>query len=125
METAFISGHIDLSQKEFTSYYKDKIDESIELEHNFVMGNASVCDTMAHSYLKLKGVDDDRITVGKRADFPSCNKRDTYLTLISTYDIAYVRSPEEVKKRLGDKYNPKRISSTQQNLNRRKKLKII
>lgn len=44
------------------------------------------------------------------------------MTLVSDLDIAYVRSPEEQKKRLearGIEYNPNRKSGTEKNLLRR------
>ena len=55
--------------------------------------------------------------------FPSYNQRDAAMTRASTYDIAWVRTEtvEEAKMRYGSKFNPKRISATQANLNRRRK----
>lgn len=43
-------------------------------------------------------------------------------TYVSDIDIAYVRSEYESRLLYGDKFNPKRISGTQQNINRRNKM---
>jgi hypothetical protein len=120
MEIAFVSGHLDLSYDDFITHYSKKIDIAIEKNHNFVMGNARGCDTYAYRSCKLKGVSDNKITIVKRESYESARKRDEYLTLISTYNIAYICPDEETKKLLGNKYNSKYISGTQQNINHRK-----
>ena len=145
IKCAFISGHIDLSLIEFNQYYKKKIDNAIELGHHFVIGDAKGADSLAQSYLndlcnnKSSDMTKDRVIIyhmftkpmnnkGKYkdiCDFKSQNQKDKAMTLNSDYDIAYVRSPEITKRILeakGIKYDPKRKSGTQRNLDRRDKL---
>ena len=57
-----------------------------------------------------------------KGGFKSHNQKDKTMTINSSYDIAYVRSPEITKRMLGSKYDPKRKSGTQRNIERRAKL---
>lgn len=54
-----------------------------------------------------------------KGGYTSDKFRDEAMTLNSDFDIAFPEDVEDVKKRLGQKFNPKHISGTQQNLNRR------
>ena len=136
---AFISGHIDLTQKEFDQYYKNKIDEAIKKKHSFVIGDGHGADALAQEYL-INLIPKEKVEVYHMFDkplvnknnyemvggFKNHNKKDTAMTLDSDYDIAYVRSVELTKIMLEKKgivYNPKRKSGTQRNLDRREKLK--
>lgn len=137
--TAFISGHTDLSEEEFIQHYIPQLDSAIENKCQFVVGNARGADQLALNYLREKKVDPSVITLychptpeknkfihfGIRIvdGFPSYNQRDIAMTRASTYDIAWVRkeTPEESKIRYGADFNPKRISATQANVNRRQK----
>lgn len=142
MTRYFISGHIDLSQEEFDTFYKDKIIEAAKDDKSsFIMGSAPGADYMAQELLlnifKDTPENINRITVVHRGDSPekiadnriqtiggfkSHDQKDAFMTHNSDIDIAYVRSAEESKKLYGEKYNPTRISGTQKNLNRRKNL---
>lgn len=139
MRVAFISGHIDLTEDEFNRYYKDRIDRALDEGHSFVVGDAKGADTMSQEYIyKNDSTADVTVyhmfksplnnagfkTIG---EFSSHNKKDTAMTLNSDYDIAYVRPPDVIGKMLemrGIKYNPKRKSGTQRNLDRRIKLGV-
>jgi hypothetical protein len=138
----FISGHIDLSQEQFDKFYKDRILKAIASNGTFVMGSAPGADYMAQQFLyesfKHDPTELDRMIVYHRGDnpetqlidsriktiggFKSHNAKDTAMTKASDMDIAYVRSYDESKILYGEKFNPHRISGTQQNLNRREKI---
>ena len=55
--------------------------------------------------------------------FTSYTDRDKNMTLNSDYDIAWIRSKEESQKLYGDKFDSKRKSGTELNLERRNKLR--
>lgn len=103
---AYISGHLDLTLKEFTTHYVPKLDEALERGDSFVVGDARGCDDMAQGYLAIHT---DRIkvyhmfkkprncksgleTVG---GFKSDAERDAAMTYVSDYDIAWVRPGNE------------------------------
>jgi len=137
-KTAFISGHVDIDNDTFLLYYKEKIDKAIRNGDNFILGNALGIDTFALEYL-LKNIEKDRITIYYYSKFPiekyekmdviikkgftSYTDRDKNMTLNSDYDIAWVRSKEESQKLYGDKFDFKRKSGTELNLERRNKLR--
>jgi hypothetical protein len=120
--TAFVSGHIKISQEEFDTHYIPLLDKAIEQGHKFVIGDANGVDAMAQKYLEQKGVTD--ITVYHMFTSPrntvACAKlvggfinddsRDSTMTQFSTYDIAWVRKGKEK-------------SGTQKNLDRREEKK--
>lgn len=130
MSTAFISGHTDLSQEEFETHYRTRIDEALSSNHAFVIGDARGADSMALQYLSGKTT---RVTIyhigeaprvtcpGSKASggFTSHKAKDAAMTAHSTYDILWVRSAEEQRQRLGAAYDPKRLSGTEQNRRRR------
>lgn len=119
MKTAFISGHLDLTEKEFQEHYVPKIDLAIEENHHFIMGDAKGADSMAMNYLYQKSLS-ERVTVyhmftsprnyvegaWKRGGYKTDSERDTAMTAFSNYDIAWVRIGREK-------------SGTQKNLDRR------
>ena len=139
---AFISGHLDLTETQFKEHYVSKIDKAIEAGHDFVLGSAGGADSMALDYLLNHCPDTKRITIYVHSrnkklqqeivnrvtklgiksvcEFKSDTHRDEACTQASTYDIAWVRPKEETAKLLGDKYDPNRLSGTEQNLMRRK-----
>jgi hypothetical protein len=134
----FISGHIDVDEEFFNLHYKEKIDEAINNNGNFIIGDAVGIDRFAQIYLydKLKN-EQHRLTIYHMFDkprflinnnikciggFKSDNDRDKAMTLNSDIDIAYVRTNEECKILYGDKYDPKRKNGTLKNIERRKKL---
>ena len=48
----FISGHRDLTDKEFDEFYKNKINEHITLNNTFIICDFKGTDTKAQDYLK-------------------------------------------------------------------------
>ena len=137
MTIYFISGHTDLTQEQFDLHYRQKIiDATSDPKSQFVIGDAPGVDFMAQKLLlSILGTDVfNRVNVYYRGDkpymlvdpliktiggFKSHDDKDRQMTLDSNIDIAYVRSIEESKKIYGDKYNSKRKSGTQKNLERR------
>lgn len=134
-KTYFISGHIDLTEDEFREHYEPHLKGLVQDTNNlFITGDAQGADEMAVRWLLSQGVSPKRITIVHKFDtprfdvgvhtvgpFPSHSKKDAYMTHHSDFDIAHVRSPEITKLMLGEKYDPKRISGTQANINRRQK----
>ena len=131
MITYFISGHIDLEDVEFEKHYRQKIDIALSIGASFVVGDARGTDSMAQQYLnqkteKVKVYHLYKQPLHNYGKFPTCggfqnhSKKDAAMTDASVADIAWVRSPQTVRKRLGDKYDPKRKSGTEKNLLRRK-----
>ena len=130
----FISGHTDLSIKEFNSIYVPLIDKEIEKGSKFVVGDAPGVDIMAIEYLYNKGVNNvviyhigdsprlgelaDKITYSHIGGFTSHKAKDTAMTLASGHDIAYSRTLEQQKALYGEKYRH-RLSGTEQNIRRR------
>jgi hypothetical protein len=144
-QTAFISGHVDLSSEEFKENYVKEIDIAIASGDKFVVGCAKGGDTMGLEYLLECKVDPTRITIflferyssdetckekynklypeiALKYGYKSYSTRDAAMTNSSDYDIAWVRSEAECKKKYGDKYRP-RVSGTEQNLIRRRLVK--
>jgi len=111
MKTAFISGHIVISQKEFDEYYIDRITKAVMEKHQFVVGDANGADTMAQFLLKKLSntVPDLKVTVYHMFDSPrnnvgnfptaggftSDNERDSEMTRMSDYDIVWIRPLRE------------------------------
>ena len=116
MKTYFISGHRNITDKEFNEHYVPLLDESIKAGGKYVVGDCVGVDNLAQIYLKEKGITD--ITVYHMFDeprygnglktkggFKSDFERDFEMTKDSDVDIAWVRAKR---------------SGTQQNLDRRK-----
>jgi len=108
----FISGHRDITQAEFDEYYKTAIDKVIMLYDNceFVVGDYHGVDIMAQQYLKIKDIENKRITVYHMFDKPrnlatsefnikggykSDEERDAAMTNASDFDIAWFRKGKE------------------------------
>lgn len=126
MKTAFISGHLDLTQEEFDEHYKNRITSAFIIGHNFVVGDARGCDSMAQQLLATIALN-NIVTVyhmydaprnfictpvlpfDKVGGFTSDKERDEAMTEDSDYDIAWVREG-------------RKNSGTAQNLKRRAKL---
>lgn len=141
-QTAFISGHTQITEEEFEAHYRGKLDEAIRQGHRFVAGDAPGVDTGAVRYLLMRGVPPQDITVYtyRKTDpvqelakvgitqvtimpgpWSSYTQRDAQMTEDSDYDIAWVRSVEESRIMYGAKFDPKRKSGTERNLVRRAK----
>jgi hypothetical protein len=142
MTVYFVSGHCNLTEDEFNTYYKNKLDQAIceSNENKFVIGNSEGADTMALEYL-LERIYPHLITIYYKKSknsksieyylglgvnlyegFTSYSKRDGRLTEVSDIDIAWVRPTEEtieLLKKNGEVYNKNRISGTELNLRRR------
>ncbi len=125
--TYFISGHRNITQKEFDENYVPALKKALEnKDAYFVVGDYYGVDIMAQNYLvDILGVDPRRITVyhmlvaprnknpkiqNTKGGFTSDSGRDEQMTKDSDYDIAFVR-------------DPKKISGTAENILRRNKLK--
>lgn len=139
-KTYFISGHLDLTTEEFEKYYISKIDEALKNNSKFVIGNANGADLMAQKYIVSKGFADN-ITIYHRSQdnfnlnglktitgFKRHPEKDEAMTSNSDEDILWIRPmtneyKEKMKQELKEKYDPNRISGTEQNLLRRLKIK--
>jgi hypothetical protein len=109
-KTAFVSGHLDLTDEEFQQHYADKISEACNLGHRIVVGDAGGCDLIAQKFLyHVPSEFCDHITVYHMFDHPRNNpcgystiggfqsdgERDEAMTEASDYDIAWVRPGRE------------------------------
>ncbi len=118
--TNFISGHLDLSKKEFEEHYKPAIDEALKRGESFLVGDARGADTLAQNYLfgKTTAVIVYHMFTSPRNNagfttlggFQSDGARDEQMTIDSDNDIAWIRSGRE-------------SSGTQKNINRRVKIR--
>jgi len=101
---AFISGHRDLTGKEFIHHYQKELDRAINDGCCFVVGDAPGADVMAQRYLKRMGVEPSRVTVYHLGILPRnnvgfCSKggftfhseKDAAMTAASGFDIAWAR----------------------------------
>ncbi len=100
----FISGHVDLEDEEFLRYYQPQIDQALEMEASFVLGDARGADGMAQKYLATRT---KKVTIyhlyerplynhgnfSTIGDFKSHAEKDAAMTNASSEDIAWVRSP--------------------------------
>ena len=136
---AFVSGHRDIDQQEFSAHYHYQLNTAAARGDVFVVGNAEGADTLAVRYLldELK-LEPSRITihiygshpcefrtrgVNIRNDrHPSATARDAFMTSCSEYDIAWVRPEEACRLKYGKKYYPGRATGTGNNLVRRVEL---
>ena len=107
MKTAFISGHLSVTEAEFEEHYQVIIEVAIMSGHHFVVGDAPGADTLAQKYL-AKRVSKERVTVyhayptprnnvgfNTKGNYPSQNAKDKAMTQASDYDIAWVRPGRE------------------------------
>lgn len=121
-KTYFISGHRNITEKEF-EVYKKKIDEVLEHTPDalFVVGDYYGVDIMSQNYLIERNVNPINITVYHMfteprninpnivnviGGFETDEERDAAMTSVSKHDIAFVRNHTE-------------LSGTAQNLLRR------
>jgi len=106
--TAFISGHLDLTQEEFRVHYSGKILDAIDQGHDFCVGDAHGTDALAQIFIEHHRKD-NKLYVAHMFDSPrntvpsailmdgytSDEQRDTSMTMYSDYDIAWVRQGRE------------------------------
>ena len=101
----FVSGHRDVTEDEFWDKYVPKISLALEEECRFVVGDYQGVDAMAQVFLKMSGAN---VTVYHMFDLPRNNlgfpteggfendeDRDAAMTVISDFDIAWVRDGKE------------------------------
>lgn len=125
--TYFISGHRNITEKEFKDNYAPAIMRAAAEDHStFVIGDYYGVDIMAQNYLvDILHINPDRITVyhmfeaprnknpkitKTKGGFTTDSERDSQMTNDSQVDIAFVR-------------DEKQMSGTGENLLRRHKLK--
>jgi len=115
MPIYFISGHLDLTQQEFDTYYQGHLVRAVANDGVFVLGDARGADAMAQEYLK----GNKNVTVYHMFDKPRNNiygyktvggfksdeERDAAMTAASNADIAWIRPGRE---RSGTSKNLKR-----------------
>lgn len=123
----FISGHRNITDKEFRDNYAPALMNAAAEDHStFVVGDYYGVDIMAQNYLvDILSINPDRITVYHMFDSPrninpkikktkggfkTDSERDSQMTIDSNEDIAFVR-------------DEKKWSGTGENLLRRHKLK--
>lgn len=127
MITYFVSGHRNITQKEFDDNYIPALQKAVEAGNvYFVIGDCIGVDIMAQNYLvDVLKIDPRRITVyhmfksprnknpkiqNTKGGFTSDSGRDSQMTRDSDFDIAFVR-------------DPKKMSGTGENILRRNILK--
>lgn len=108
--TRFISGHVDLTEQEFSDHYVRPIFSAVLDGDDFVLGDAAGADRMAADYLwSLRFTNPDmKVTVFHMFDSPRYNpgfptqcgyqsdeERDAAMTAASDLDIAWVRPGRE------------------------------
>lgn len=138
-KTFFISGHVDLGAGEFERHYLHAIQNAVDDPNsNFVIGDATGCDSLAMTYLAALAEHDpalkDRVTIYHlfnrarnnfgfytRGGFATEEDRDDAMTRASQVDILYVRPEDEMRKRFRDNYNPNYVCGTEKNRRRREK----
>lgn len=109
--TYFISGHLDITQEEFSAYYVPAIRAVVDKYPtcNFVVGDSRGADVMAQRFLHALDLDHERVRVYHMYDAPlnnphsyktvggfkSHNSKDAAMTSASQFDIAWVRPGRE------------------------------
>jgi hypothetical protein len=101
----FISGHLDLTDKEFEEHYRPRIEAAITEGAEFFVGDARGADTKAQQFLMWKGclvivyhmLQTPRNNTGFATEggFTSDEERDAAMTRDSDADIAWVRPGRE------------------------------
>lgn len=101
----FISGHRDLTQEEFNSWYVPKLEKYKKLGYKFVVGDYQGCDYMAQIWLR-DNIEPERVTVyhmftaprnlaskefALSGGYTSDVARDSEMTRVSDIDLAYIR----------------------------------
>lgn len=102
--TAFISGHLDLTDEEFNKHYEPSILKGMRVGWTFIVGDAKGADALAQQLLRNYGkvivyhmFDSPRNNAGHRTKggFKSDKERDEAMTAASDIDIAWVRPGRE------------------------------
>jgi len=102
-----ISGHVNITEREFFDYYPVRIERAMELGCTIFVGDAPGADSMAqkylyereyfkvivcHAYNSPRNNFGDFLTIG---GFKSYTERDAFMTKQTSYDIAWVRPGKE------------------------------
>lgn len=106
MKTYFISGHLDLTDDEFSAHYEGRIRAAVAEEASFVVGDARGADAKAQRLLHEMGClrvvvyhmfESPRNNAGfaTKGGFDSDDRRDTSMTDDSDDDIVWVRPGRE------------------------------
>lgn len=108
MATAFISGHLDLTENEFNEHYREEIRQALKRGDSFVVGDAPGADSMAQGYIAVMPypvnvtvyhiLETPRHNVGDfktSAHYANQNAKDAAMTYASDYDIAWTRPGRE------------------------------
>lgn len=104
--TAFVSGHMRISDAEFEKHYVPLLQEAMAKGHHFVVGDANGVDIMTQEYLWINGIkpvtvyhmfERPRHNPGytTKGGFETDDNRDAAMTAFSDYDIAWVRPGRE------------------------------
>ena len=126
----FISGHRDITEEEFSNNYAQTINDAIfNYNAKFIIGDYYGVDIMAQNYLiDVLKINPNDVTVCHMFDkprnindkivniiggFKNDEERDSYMTINSDEDIAFIRDRSKYK------------SGTAQNILRRKLFKQI
>ena len=106
MKTYFVSGHLDITEREFIDHYVPHLKVAVENGDDFVVGDAKGADFMAQEWLSFY---DRTVTVFHMFDSPrwllglfptvggfeTDKERDEAMTLASNTDIAWIRPGRE------------------------------
>jgi hypothetical protein len=107
----FISGHRDVTQEEFDTYYSPILDKLLDNENNeFVIGDYNGVDTMAQQFINDYNINPKRVTIyhmfdkprnlinenfNTKGGFKTDEERDSAMTNVSTQDVAWIRKGKE------------------------------
>ena len=105
-KTAFVSGHLDLTEEEFSTRYQPHIEELRAQGFAFVVGDAQGADLLFQRYAAAQGL---AVTVFHMFEAPRNNAggfaavggftsdaaRDQAMTAASEVDVAWVRTGRE------------------------------
>jgi hypothetical protein len=104
---AFISGHRDITEDEFKKHYQPKIADALLDNCTFVVGDCEGVDIMAQEYLESLSMDKVMVfhigdepmnfveSLQKTGGFRSDVDRDFAMTLISDFDLCWIREGKE------------------------------
>ena len=105
---AYISGHLNITDKEFEEHYVPQLDEAIARNCIFVVCDAKGVDLKSQKYLLEKNYPTEKVIVYHMFDEPRNNlgfptrggyqndtERDCFATITSEFDILWVRPGKE------------------------------
>ena len=107
--TAFVSGHLDLTEEEFAEHYAERILDAINQGHNFCVGDAKGADTIAQQFIAKHKTIKNTLFIAHmfisprnfvsdatlQGGYTSDEHRDASMTMNSDYDICWVRPGRE------------------------------